>query len=219
MSGEATAARDDARRRCLAAALDHVAFDGWTERALRAGAATAGLDGDDVARLFPGGGLEAVDLFMAEGDRRMVAALEGQDQAASRLRDRIAAAVRARLEPLDGHREAVRQAATLLALPGNAPRGLRALYRTVDAMWRAAGDRSADFNFYTKRMLLGGVYGATLLFWLDDRSDDCRDTWDFLDRRIADIMRLQKARARLVGLVPDFAALRRRAAAPRRRRF
>ena len=82
------------------------------------------------------------------------------------LKDRIAAAVRARIEILNLHKEAARRAASFLALPHNAPLGAKLMMRTVDAMWRAAGDRSSDFSWYTKRAILAGVYGATFAYWL-----------------------------------------------------
>lgn len=199
----ATPTRDSERRRLLVATLDHVAFDGWTVTALRAGASDLGLDLADVARLFPGGPDEAVALFVAEADRRMVEELERRHLGNMRHRDRIATAVRVRLEQHEAHREAVRRALALQALPQNGPGGLRSLYRTVDAMWHAAGDTSTDFSFYTKRFLLSGVYVSTLMFWLNDNSEDSDATWAFLDRRIEDVMKIQKARGRIERYLPD----------------
>lgn len=198
-----TAGRDEERRRLLAATLDHVAFDGWTVTALRAGAADLELDLVDVARLFPGGPDEAVRLFVDEADRRMVEELARRQLGNMRHRDRIATAVRVRLEQHEQHREAVRRALALQALPQNGPGGLASLYRTVDAMWHAVGDTSTDFSFYTKRILLSGVYVSTLMFWMNDRSEASEATWAFLDRRIEDVMKIQKARARLERYLPD----------------
>jgi ubiquinone biosynthesis protein COQ9 len=127
----------------------------------------------------------------------MLAALAEQDVAAMKVRERIAAAARARLAVLEPHREAVRRALTLLALPHNVPLGLKLLYETVDAMWYAAGDTATDFNFYSKRGLLAGVYAATTLYWLDDRSPGAVDTQAFLERRLGDVMAIPRYRARL----------------------
>jgi ubiquinone biosynthesis protein COQ9 len=91
----------------------------------------------------------------------------------------------------------VRRALTVLALPHNVPLSLKLLYETVDQMWYAAGDTATDFNFYTKRGLLAGVYAATTLYWLDDRSPDAADTHAFLDRRLADVMAIPRYGARL----------------------
>jgi ubiquinone biosynthesis protein COQ9 len=208
---------DALRRRLLDATLPHVPFDGWTERALKAGAGDAGVDWPVPRRAFPGGAGDMLRLWNAEGDRLMVEALDARDLAAMRVRDRIATAVRLRIEALAGHREALRLALTRAALPGNAPGALGALWRTVDAMWRAAGDQATDFNYYSKRGLLAGVYSTTLLYWLDDGSDDFTATWAFLDRRIADVLKVPKAASRLKRLLPNperlFRAFARRRAA------
>ena len=194
------------RDRLLLAILPHVTFDGWTDRALAAGARDAGLPEVAVDRFFPGGVKEIVAHFGDWADRRMAAALAGHDPAALRLRERVALAVRLRLEALAPHREAVRRAFAWLALPNNAPRAARALWRTVDAIWYAVGDRSADFGFYTKRALLAGVVSATTLYWLEDSSDGHAATWAFLDRRIADVMRIPALKGRIERLaarLPD----------------
>ncbi len=194
---------DPLRRRLLDATLPHVPFDGWSERTLRAGAESADVKWPAVRRAFPGGEGDMLGFWNAEGDRLMIEALAEQDLGAMRIRERIATGVRLRIEPLAGHREALRLALTRAALPTNAPGALRALWRTVDAMWHAAGDDATDFNYYSKRGLLAGVYSSTLLYWLDDSSEDHTESWAFLDRRIADVLRVPKATSRLKHLLPN----------------
>ena len=184
------------RREILAALLPQVPFDGWTWKAMRAAALAAGHESSAADRAFPGGPIQAVALFVAEADRRMLETLETRDLAALPIRQRIAAAVRVRLEAHAGQREAVRRALSLQLLPGNAPGALKGLYRTVDAIWWACGDTATDFNHYTKRALLAGVYASTLVHWLNDPSDGAEDTWHFLNRRIEGVMKIQKARGR-----------------------
>ncbi|MCE2510250.1 MAG: COQ9 family protein [Alphaproteobacteria bacterium] len=180
------------RLEILEATLRHVPFDGWTERALEAGAEEAGVDAPTRARAFPGGMKEVFRAHMDESDRKMVAALEAADLEAMRIRDRVAFAVRTRLEQNARHREAARRAAAFLMLPANAGEAARATWRTVDAIWYAIGDRSADFNFYSKRGLLAAVYVSTFFVWLNDDSDGFADSWAFLDRRIGDVMKVPK---------------------------
>ncbi len=191
--GGPQAARDKLarqRRSLLEAALRHVPFDGWTWTAIDAGARDLALAPGEAARLFPGGPLELIRAFSSEADRRMLESLEGLDLHAMKIRDKVAAGVRARLEAVAAHREAVRSGLTFFSLPQNAATGLSCLYRTVDAIWYAAGDRATDYNFYTKRALLSGVYSSTLLFWLNDKSEDYAATWAFLDRRIAEVLKV-----------------------------
>ena len=178
------------RRRLLERTLDHVPFDGWTMTALQRAAADEGLDGATAVNAFPGGPAELVAFHSAEADRRLLESLQAMDLASMRVRDRIATAVRLRLEQNAEHREAIRRALAFLALPQNGPLALKCLYRTVDAMWYAAGDTSTDYNFYTKRMLLSGVYSSTLLFWLNDDSEGHAETWAFLSRRIDEVLKI-----------------------------
>ncbi len=189
------------RDKIVEAALPHVPFDGWTPRSARRAAADLGLKKADAARAFPYGAADMVAHYSDLADRRLIAELDRRDIGSMKIRERIATAVRVRLEQAEPHREAVRRALAVMALPTNAILGGKCLYRTVDAMWVAAGDTSTDWNFYSKRSLLAGVYSSTVLYWLDDRSEDMTETWAFLDRRIADVMRIPKVTGRVKSLV------------------
>jgi ubiquinone biosynthesis protein COQ9 len=187
----------DKRRALIEAVLPDVPFDGWSRAAVDAAARRAGIAAGDVAALFPGGVRDVVAGFSHWADDRMLAVLDEMTLAAMKVRDRVAAAAGARLTLLEPHREAVRRALTVLALPQNMPLGARLLYDTVNAIWYAAGDTASDFNFYTKRGLLAGVYGATVLYWLDDRSPAASDTTAFFERRLAEVMQIPKLGAKL----------------------
>ena len=189
--------RDRLRERVVEASLPHIAFDGWTMAALCAGAVDAGLDENEARVLFPRGAMEAVEVHTALADRRMVEDVSAIEPAPAGAAAIVRAALHARLERNASYREAIRRAAVRLSLPHNAPLALRSLYRTVDAIWLLADDRSTDFSYYTRRATLAGVYMAVLQVWLNDRSEGLEATWKFLDRRLEDVARLGKARARL----------------------
>jgi ubiquinone biosynthesis protein COQ9 len=181
----------------LEAMLPDVPFDGWSMATLKAAGRAIGLEPDEALRLFPEGPGEAALWLDDWADRRMLAALEEIDLPALKVRERVAAAVEVRLAALAPHREAVRRAIALKATPFGAVRAARIVYRTVDAIWYAAGDASTDFNFYSKRSLLAAVYGPTVLYWLNDRSDGAAETREFLARRLADVMKLPQLGQRL----------------------
>jgi ubiquinone biosynthesis protein COQ9 len=184
------------RDRLIEATLPHVPFDGWSAAALRAGGRDLDLSGDAVDEIFPGGLRQAVRHFSRWADRRMLTALADADLSDLRIHEKVTLAVELRLAALGPHREAVRRGLSWLAMPQNAVLGARLLYRTVDDIWHAVGDRSVDFSFYTKRGLLAGVVGSTTLFWLDDDSEDGVATSEFLARRIDDVMKIHGARRR-----------------------
>ena len=196
------------------AVASEASFDGWTRAALASAARGLDLPAGEGERLFPGGPLDVLTYLSRRSDLRMVEDMEKEGVVALKIRDRIKAAVRVRLERHSGQRESARRALSLLSLPFNAPLALKLLYGTVDAMWYAAGDTSTDFNFYTKRATLAGVYSSTLLYWLNDRSPGAEATWAFLDRRIDDVMRIEK----LKGQVRSWTNPKQAAAGPAARR-
>ena len=179
----------------IAAALVHIPFDGWTSEALVAGAAEAGFTADDVARLFPGGAVDAVVMHSALADAAMIEAFEAMADKPDRVHLMIREMILIRLDQVAAHKEAVRRGLTLLAVPANALASARALYATVDAMWRDAGQRDTDISFYTKRATLAAVYSATLLAWIADTSGERAVIEGFLDRRLQDVARIPKASA------------------------
>ena len=179
----------------LDAALTHVAFDGWSDATLIAAAADSGVDIATARALFPRGAVDLAMAFHRRGDAAMVSALAEGDLGAMKIREKITHAVRLRLELMAGQKEAARRGTTLFALPMHAADGARALWETADAIWTAIGDSSADINWYTKRMTLSAVYSATVLFWLGDSSEGHMATWGFLDRRIGDVMQIEKLKA------------------------
>lgn len=179
----------------LAGCAAHAGSHGFTERGLREAAAGVGAELARVA--FPGGLGDVIRAFIDDADARAATALAGRDLAAMRVRERIATAVRLRLEQHADHKPALRALVTALASPRFAGLAAGALWGTVDTLWHAVGDTSTDFSYYTKRALLAGVYAATLLYWLDDASADSAATWRFLDDRIAGVMGIQRLRGRI----------------------
>ncbi len=177
----------------LDAALIHVPFDGWSDDALRAAAADTGTDLATARALFPRGGVDLALAFHRRGDAQMVERLQTEDLSHLRFRDRIAAAIRYRIEAAED-RELVRRGTTLFTLPPYAADGVKAIWGTADQIWTALGDTSTDHNWYTKRATLSGVYSATVLYWLGDDSPNSVATWSFLDRRIDGVMQFERVK-------------------------
>jgi len=187
----------EARERLIVAALPHVVFDGWGAATLNAAIAESGVDAGLARLAFPRGNIDMALAFHRRADRALADQLAATDLEDMRVRDRITHCVRRRIELVAEHRDAVRRGATLLALPLYAPEGARAIWETADIIWTACGDTATDYNWYTKRMILGSVYSATVLYWLGDASPNFANTWAFLERRIEGIMRFEKSKAQL----------------------
>lgn len=191
----------DLRPRLVAAMLPHVPFDGWSETALAAAARDTGIDPDIAALALPDVAA-MLTVWTSNANAAMAEAMAGAHNL--KVRERIRMALVTRLE--QGDREVTRRALNLLAQPQHAALSARLLWQAADAMWRAAGDTATDYNHYTKRLILSGVYSATLLHWTQDDSEDFAATRAFIDRRIDGVMRFEKAKAKLTGItgkLPD----------------
>jgi ubiquinone biosynthesis protein COQ9 len=187
----------DARDAALDAILPLVPLYGWRGKAIAEGLKDAGMAPEDAEWMFPRGAISAIEAWIDLADRRMEAAGLAADMAGMRTHERVRYLIKARLGAAEPHRDALRAALSLLAVPWNAPIAARSLARSVSAIWYAAGDKSADFSWYTRRATLAGIYSATLAFWLSGRGDGLEAALDFLDRRLADHACFQKGLARL----------------------
>ena len=191
-----TTAHTSPKEKLLQAALMHVPFDGWSPATFDAAVADSGVERAVADSVCPRGAVDLAIAYHNQGDAEMVRRMQETDLEAMRYSERVAAAVRFRLEAVED-KELVRRGTTLFALPMYAGDGARAIWGTADAIWTALGDTSEDVNWYTKRATLSGVYSATVLYWLGDSSEDHADTWAFLDRRIENVMQIEKLKAQV----------------------
>ena len=178
----------------LEAALNHVPFDGWSKQTFDAAVTETEMNPVHAATLCPRGAVDLAIAYHLQGDAAMIAALDAADMTDLRFRDKVALAIRLRLDAVPD-KEAVRRGSTLFALPHMAPDGAKLIWGTADAIWTALGDTSRDVNWYTKRATLSGVYASVVLFWLGDDSIDAQATHDFIDRRIDNVMQFEKVKA------------------------
>jgi len=189
---------DEIRAALAPVIAENAAFDGWSDAAIEAAAQTGGVD-PDVARLaFPGGAVEMIAAWFEHVDRAMIATVPDDRLATMKVRERISAQVEARLDVLAPNREALRRALAILARPQHALRAAKLGWHAADLMWRRAGDTATDYNHYTKRAILSGVYAATITVFLDDESEGHADTRAFLSRRIDGILKFEKTKAQLI---------------------
>lgn len=183
------------RRELSLAVGEHAVFDGWSRAAVDSAAGQLGIDPVQARLAMPKTPAGLIDCYTGQVDRALEAWFTPERLQGLKIREKIRALVWRRLEIMGPAREAVRRALAILAIPQNLALGMLISWRSADGMWRIAGDTSADFNHYTKRMTLGAVYASTLLAWLDDESEGWQDTADFLDRRIDDVMKFEKWKA------------------------
>jgi len=187
---------DELRLALALQVAEEAVFDGWGDAALRHAAEALGAD-LDVARLaFPDGPMDMIAGWIAAIDVQMEAELSADQLAQMKIRERIRALVQYRLDAVAGQEEALRRALAIMAMPQNVAQSMKLGWHSADLMWRKAGDNSADYNHYTKRTILAGIYAATLAVFVGDNSEGKAETAAFLDRRIEGVMRFEKSKAK-----------------------
>lgn len=179
------------------AIADAAAFDGWTTTAVDAAAQHFGV-APAVARLaFPSGAMDMITAWVERIDADAALALPQMALAEVGVTERIRRLVQYRIEAVAGREEALRRALAILAMPQNLVQAARLGWRSADVMWRLSGDSATDFNHYTKRAILSSIVAATLAVLIDDQSSGKAETRAFLDRRLKDVGRFEKTKARL----------------------
>lgn len=182
---------DEIRAALAPLIADNAPFDGFSTGALADAATRLGVDIDVAKLAFPGGARDMVDAWFADIDARMAERWPAEKLATLKIRERITTLVETRIALLAPNRESLRRALALLALPTNAPHAAKLGWRAADLMWKLAGDTATDFNHYSKRTILGAVYGSTMAVFLNDESEDFAETRAFLARRIDQVMRFE----------------------------
>lgn len=192
------------REQILNESLKIVPFEGWTTKTLVEATQIAGLDKNYAKIAFSGGVGELVDMYIRQLDEKMLEKLSKEDLSSLSIRKKIALAVKTRLELAEHEKNVIRKTTSYFAMPCNYLESIKSIWKTVDAIWYACGDTSADFNYYTKRTLLAGVYSSTVLFWLSDISENHTETWSFLDRRIENVMQINKIKSHINQIVSNY---------------
>lgn len=187
---------DELRIALAPAIADAAIFDGWSDDAIVSAAEQMGAD-VDVARLaFPGGAMDMIGAWIEAVDQQMAEDLSAQALATMPIRERIRALIQSRLDAIDGQEEALKRATAIMAMPQNMAAAAKRSWKSADLMWRRAGDTATDYNHYTKRTILAGIYAATLAVFADDSSEGKQATREFLARRIDGVMAFEKAKAK-----------------------
>lgn len=177
---------------------EEAAFDGWSDEALTFAAGAHDIDPAAARLAYPDGAIDMIDAWIQWVDAQMRAEFPQDRLDAMKIRDKITELLWFRITAVMQQKEALRRAVAIMAQPQNARRTGKISWRSADLMWRMAGDTATDYNHYTKRTILMGVYSTTLMCFLDDESDEYADTRAFLERRIENVMQFEKAKAKFL---------------------
>jgi ubiquinone biosynthesis protein COQ9 len=192
-----TAPSDLYRDQLLDAILTFVPRSGWTPTALSHAAKKLGLSKGQVLLSCPNGVLDLLELLGKRAAKAAGERLGQPDVAGMKVREKVATAVRAYLAFLEPHKAAMKRA---VVSPANILAGPQGIWESADAIWAGLGDKSTDYNWYTKRAILSGVIASTVIAWVG--TDDEAEVNAFIDRRIENVMHFEKFKSQ----VKDMAA-------------
>ena len=194
----------------LQAMLPIVVFDGWNQKSLRASIKSINLPEGSEELYFPEGALEVIRFWHDQMNEFVKSNLESLNKSEMKIREQVTAGVLSALESIGSNEEAMRRAIIRLSLPDAAVQGPTYLWSLADSIWRAIGDRSTDYNYYTKRTILAGVLGSTVTVWISDSDQNKVKTKLFLDARISNVMSFEKSKFKIVekiNNIPNFAEI------------
>lgn len=186
------------KEKILKTALADIPFDGWTINTFKQATQKAELEETMFDALFPRGIYDTLKFFSAWADDHMIEALKNVNPTPLPIRERVALAVQTRIEFLNTYKDCVRESAKILAKPQYARLATQITWDCADRIWDWAGDTSTDYNRYTKRGLLSGVIASTMLYWLQDESEDHAKTIEFLKRRIENVLFVGKNASKII---------------------
>ncbi len=170
----------------------NISFDGWTEKALDATAKTCNISKQEIFKFFPKGIKDVLKYLTEKSDALMLDIAKKADLQGMRIHEKIIFMVKTHFEVMAPYKEALKSGVKQLAKPSYMVEAQKSIWHTADTIWYEAGDNSTDYNHYTKRFLLSGVIKSTMLFWLNDQSENNQKSWEFLNKRIQNFLSFGK---------------------------
>ncbi|MAI06290.1 MAG: hypothetical protein CBC47_04045 [Alphaproteobacteria bacterium TMED87] len=187
----------DRKQKFLYYVLDDINLNGWSKNFFDSYSREGIFTNNEIRVFFPNGRADFLRYWFDISEKLMLEDLSKVEIQELKVREKIKKIIRVRLERWKSYKVAIKRTLPILIMPSSDTLLSCSLMKTSDSIWKSAGDRSVDFNFYTKRGLLLGVYSTTLIFWLDDNSKDDQKTWEFLDRRVEEVLQIPKVKTRI----------------------
>ena len=185
------------RESILSASLKFVPGYGWTKHAVEAGTESLGYP-TVTAGVISDPDISLIHYHYRVSNEKLIKLMkkEMEEQKASgqevKVTKFLKKSIEQRLIMNVPYMSRWAEALAIMTYPQNAPNSLTLGLELVDSMWHVGGDTNVDMSWYSKRLILLGIYKTTELAMMQDQSDGYLDTWAFLDRRFDDSKNLQE---------------------------
>lgn len=185
----------------LTKALKLVPFDGWSDEVLQKAAMDSGFPADYAKIAFKNGSIDAIKLFLNQIDEKVQERIDRKKMDAMKVREKIFYILSLRFEVMEKQKAVIRKTTQFLAMPAHLCEATKMLWEVASNIWYLIGDKSVDFNYYTKRATLAAVYSSSLLYWLNDNeSGGLQPTLDFMRRRINNAVEFGAVKGKIMNI-------------------
>ena len=176
--------------------LSYVPDLGWTWEALYKAALnskkTKSFSDEELHSLFDNKISNIIGIFNDKLDEEMGAAFNAENNKNLGVTQTVKALVLYRLKASENYKSIIETSLFFMAQPGNAYEAFKQLMKTSNKIWEITGDTSSGRTFYSKRLILGGIYSSTLAYWLAKESRSIDESEDFLDKRLYNVRTIGK---------------------------
>ena len=140
--------------------------------------------------LFLNGYREMIRFFFDNLNKKLEDKNKNQNFLREPVHKRIRKILISKLEIINKDKPFFKRTFNYLLIPGNYRLLTKLLYKSVDTMWYISKDSSTDFNFYTKRMILVGIYIPVVIHLLN--KDNMLETERKLDNLLFKVSKIPK---------------------------
>ena len=161
---------------------------GWSRETLLYCAKKQKLSTPNLALMFPSFEYDVLKYLIAQNNSLVEKNYNSFNNTRLKTRDKIKTIMELKFDSNAYLKEALPEMLKFLLRPGNIFMSIKMLHQNSDFIWNLAGDKSNDFNYYSKRGLLSMVYLATLIYWLNDKSSKGIGTKNFISKSVDGIV-------------------------------
>ena len=161
---------------------------GWSRETLLHCAKKQKLSTPNLASMFPSFEYDVLKYLIAQNNSLVEKNYNSFNNSRLKTRDKIKTIMELKFDSNAYLKDALPEMLKFLLRPGNIFMSIKMLHQNSDFIWKLAGDKSNDFNYYSKRGLLSMVYLATLIYWLNDKSNKGIGTKNFISKSVDGIV-------------------------------
>ena len=161
---------------------------GWSRETLLHCAKKQKLSTPNLALMFPSFEYDVLKYLIAQNNSLVEKNYNSFNNTRLKTRDKIKTIMELKFDSNAYLKDALPEMLKVLLRPGNIFMSIKMLHQNSDFIWNLAGDKSNDFNYYSKRGLLSRVYLATLIYWLNDKSSKGIGTKNFISKSVDGIV-------------------------------